>query len=258
MELLLSGLIVLIATVIGSTTGIGGGVVIKPLFDALTHFPLEEVGLYSSCAVFVMSFVALMKAYKHGYRPKYRLVLLLGVSALIGGTIGEQLLTNLLSIAGETLVGKGQSLALCITFIVIIIYFLKLKNTHTFRIRSTFLILLTGLCLGTYSMMLGIGGGPINVMFLVLLFTMDAKEASVYSLIIIFFAQIPKIANLIIYSNQKTWSMDVMIIVAICAMFGGYIGANMNKKLKSDHIQLIYVSVLICLSLLSFWNFISR
>lgn len=71
--------IVLIATTIGATTGLGGGVIIKPLFDLLGADSPSVIGFYSSVAVFTMCLVSIYKQIKKGFQ--FDTPLLLGVSA---------------------------------------------------------------------------------------------------------------------------------------------------------------------------------
>ena len=54
-------IIVLCATTIGVITGLGGGVIIKPLFDLLGADTATVIGFYSSVAVFTMCLVSIYK-----------------------------------------------------------------------------------------------------------------------------------------------------------------------------------------------------
>ena len=54
-------LIAIGATTVGSLTGMGGGVIIKPLMDVLHHFDVETIGVLSSITVFSMSIVSIGK-----------------------------------------------------------------------------------------------------------------------------------------------------------------------------------------------------
>ena len=51
MVAIIYGLIILFASVLGATVGIGGGVIIKPFLDALGYHTVEVVGFISTCAV---------------------------------------------------------------------------------------------------------------------------------------------------------------------------------------------------------------
>lgn len=49
----------LIATLIGSLAGLGGGIIIKPMLDLLGHFDVATITILSAATVFAMSIVSL-------------------------------------------------------------------------------------------------------------------------------------------------------------------------------------------------------
>ncbi|MEG2119590.1 MAG: sulfite exporter TauE/SafE family protein, partial [Pseudoflavonifractor sp.] len=61
LKLLLYFLIAIGATTAGSMTGMGGGVIIKPLLDLLHGFDVETIGVLSAITVFAMSVVSIGK-----------------------------------------------------------------------------------------------------------------------------------------------------------------------------------------------------
>lgn len=68
-------IIVLCATTIGAITGLGGGVIIKPLFDLLGADTATVIGLYSSVAVFTMCLVSIYKQLKQGFNFKLNILI---------------------------------------------------------------------------------------------------------------------------------------------------------------------------------------
>ena len=46
-------IISLLASVVGAICGIGGGVIIKPLVDALNIMPVSEISFLSGCTVLI-------------------------------------------------------------------------------------------------------------------------------------------------------------------------------------------------------------
>ena len=56
-------LIALLATFIGSMTGMGGGIIMKPIMDALSHFDSASINILSSVTVFAMSLVSVIKRF---------------------------------------------------------------------------------------------------------------------------------------------------------------------------------------------------
>lgn len=51
-------IIIVLANTIGAVSGMGGGVIIKPLFDAIGADSVTTITFYSTVAVFTMSFVS--------------------------------------------------------------------------------------------------------------------------------------------------------------------------------------------------------
>ena len=52
MQYIIYFLLSLVATTIGSLTGMGGGVIIKPLMDVLGDYDVQTIGVVSSITVF--------------------------------------------------------------------------------------------------------------------------------------------------------------------------------------------------------------
>ena len=61
MQYILYFLIAIGATTVGSMTGMGGGVIIKPLMDVIQGVDVETIGVLSSITVFCMSVVSIGK-----------------------------------------------------------------------------------------------------------------------------------------------------------------------------------------------------
>lgn len=63
--------VVFLVTIIGSITGLGGGVIIKPLFDLISLDTAQVISIYSSIAVFTMSVVNVIKQRRQGFKYNY-------------------------------------------------------------------------------------------------------------------------------------------------------------------------------------------
>ncbi|MGZ7192251.1 TSUP family transporter, partial [Streptococcus pyogenes] len=77
---------------------------------------------------------------------------------------------------------------------------------------------------GIISVFLGIGGGPLNIALLMMLYSYSAKEAAVYSLAMIFFAQLSKIV--ILGTHLKDYRLNAWLVLGIIifAFIGGLVG----------------------------------
>ena len=78
----------------------------------------------------------------------------------------------------------------------VLIYNMIKNNLKSFHVKNQILIFIIGIALGTFSVFLGIGGGPLNVAIMMLLFSFKLREAAVYSVGIIFFSQLTKMVTI--------------------------------------------------------------
>ena len=78
-------LIAIGATTVGSLTGRGGGVIIKPLMDVLHHFDVETIGVLSSITVFSMSVISIGKQILAKAEIPYKIAVPLALGSVLGG-----------------------------------------------------------------------------------------------------------------------------------------------------------------------------
>ena len=55
MQYIIYFILALLATTVGSLTGMGGGVIIKPLMDVFGGYDVQTIGVISSITVFTMA-----------------------------------------------------------------------------------------------------------------------------------------------------------------------------------------------------------
>ena len=151
---------------------------------------------------------------------------------------------------------KGIQAVIIASFINFVIIYINSKNIKSFEIKNPAAIVLIGLMLGLMSAFLGIGGGPINTTFLVLLFSFTLKESAVYSVAIIFFSQLSQLITIFI-NNQfipyKEFTPIILIAMAV-SVIGGIIGSQLNKKLSNKTITKIFSAVLIVVAIINIYN----
>lgn len=107
-----------IATVIGALAGIGGGIVLKAMTDIFS----QVISFYTTVVVFTMCLVSIVKQIKSGFKYDLPMLLEISVGSLVGGYIGDSLLTVLLRYFPENKVQLTQSIILFLTLIFLIIY----------------------------------------------------------------------------------------------------------------------------------------
>ncbi|ONI47606.1 hypothetical protein AN643_04230 [Candidatus Epulonipiscioides saccharophilum] len=91
-------IVALLATTIGAMSGLGGGIIIKPMLDMLGHYDLATIGILSSSTLLAMSIMSLRKKFIEGAKFEYIKLLSLSTGAVLGGFLGKAGLHYLLSL----------------------------------------------------------------------------------------------------------------------------------------------------------------
>ncbi|MCD8028460.1 MAG: sulfite exporter TauE/SafE family protein [Erysipelotrichaceae bacterium] len=248
-------IIVLIATCCGAIAGLGGGVIIKPLFDLIGFHNASTISVYSCFAVFTMCIVSIIKQMKKGFKFDFHIIVYISFGSLVGGIVGERIFNTATASMPNNIVKAIQACLLGIILILILLYNLNKDKVKHYKIHGAIPTFLIGMFLGTTSIFLGIGGGPLNVSLLMLLFSYTMKEATVYSISTIFFSQLSKISMLVMGGTLFTYDLSLIPIICISAIVGGYIGTQINQKANNNQIEKIYNVLMIVLLLISNYNF---
>ena len=67
-------LIIIIASGLGSISGMGGGIIIKPLMDSFGYHSVSNIAFYSSFSVFIMAIISTIKRFSQSKEIKWRLI----------------------------------------------------------------------------------------------------------------------------------------------------------------------------------------
>ena len=247
-------IIVLFATAMGAIAGIGGGVIIKPVYDAFGEYSASEISVLSSCAVFAMAAVSLIISSKQLKEERERLktIIPLALGSVIGGLLGESVFSKLT--AEDSVVKIIQNVLLLIIIVFVVIY-MKRNDKKSFNSNKWYTAVLTGLILGAVSTFLGIGGGPINVAIITLVFGLEIKSAVLGSISVILFAQGTKLCFVAIkdISSFNIKSLPFIVIAGVC---GALIGRAINKKLSEKAVNNCFIAVQIIIIGLCLFNII--
>lgn len=265
--------IILAATVIGAICGMGGGVIIKPLLDAVSSYSTFQIGIISGACVLAMSVSSLIKHIASKTSFKAKTVLLLSAGSVAGGLLGDLFMGLIRGALGSGAGGNTDSvikivqngvLAVMLAFVLVYMIFLKPKNIG-FHCKNGVLIALAGMLLGIISTFLDIGGGPVNICVFCLFFGMTTKEAAVNSLVTIFFAQLTKmikqaadgsfINNVLFDGSLPVWAFAVMVVFAVV---GGLTGAVLNKKMSSKSIDVLYCAAIVVVIGIDIFNIVGN
>ncbi|MBL3715702.1 sulfite exporter TauE/SafE family protein [Lactococcus muris] len=242
LQFLLYPFIIIIANVIGAISGMGGGLIIKPLLSLLGFHSLPEIVFYSSVAVLVMALSSTARQIKNGIKINGRNVIFLSIGSVLGGMLGQQVLQFSFNIIGNEKTGQLQAILLIILLSGVLL--LGRLNLHLNK-QLTILYFLCGLSLGTASVFLGIGGGPFNVALLLLIFPLKIKEATTYSIVSILFSQVSNLVTTLMLSNIFEFDLNILLVIIPAAFIGGNLGALLSGKLSDRSIGRLFDIVVI-------------
>ncbi len=254
---LLLFLISLAASTVGAITGIGGGVIVKPTVDALGVASVSTVSFLSGIMVLTMAAVSLWRGRKQAVPMDMRRVTVLAVGAALGG-VGGKLLFDLLRarLADQGAVGMIQNAVLLVLTAGVFCYTLVKQRVRTHQVSSPMAALVAGLTLGLISAFLGIGGGPINLLALSFLFSLDAKAAARHSIFIILFSQI---ANLLL--TLATGTVPPFEPLHLCTMMlggvsGALLGGRIAQRLHVRGVDNVFLGLLLLICVICVSNIV--
>lgn len=250
--------VVLIATTVGALTGMGGGIILKPLMDMIGQYDAATIGILSSFTVLTMSCVSLIKQKKQQVKVDRTIALSLASGSIVGGYWGDVLLTKSIYWLSNSIVVVAQNISLSFLLVVVICYIHFQHILPTLRARHFGVGFCVGILAGTISTFLGIGGGPINVAMLLFVFSVDIKQAVVNSLITIFFAQVAKLLSIVAAGSLTEYDLSALIAMLPAAIMGGWVGSKMNKQFSDKNIKLAFNSVQILVLLTCIRNIINN
>lgn len=176
--------------------------------------------------------------------------------ALLGGYIGEFILSFALANYTSSQITIIQSILLSVALTIILIFNLLNDRMKHYRLEGLLKVFLLGLCLGSISVFIGIGGGPLNVTVFMFLFSFSMKESAIYSLAVIFFSQLSKILTILLNGTISEVNYIVLPLIMITAIIGGIVGTNLSHEMSNEKVKRYFIWLLIALIAVSVFNII--
>lgn len=246
-------LIALFATIIGSLVGLGGGVIMKPLLQAVSPLDALSINVLSSVTVFFMAMSTLYKRTKADrtlYKAQY---LYLIIGSIIGGTIGNSIFSSFLTMFdNDNTVSFIQTLILIVLLIMVVFKHLYVEKLPVFESKISMVII--GISLSILSTFLGIGGGPINVPVFIGFLGVSILDATYLSILVIFFSQL---SNIVIYLTDGTFGIVELLPLLVmipAAIFGGIAGGKLSQTLEVETVDRLFNITIISLIVLNVYN----
>lgn len=246
-------LVIILANSVGAVSGMGGGVIIKPVLDFIGFHSIAEISFYSTVAVLTMSVVSTSKQIKNGMSVNWTSAGQLSVGSVLGGVIGTTAFNALLKQFPDGMI--VQLTQIILTLLTLLFAYWYSRGEHRrYNYQSGIIKIATGFLLGFLASLLGIGGGPINVALLMLLFNLPIKAATVYSIIIILFSQAAKVITIFLSKKWIGIDMTMLWYIIPAAIVGGYLGALISKKVSNQRVNQIYQVVILLVMALNIYN----
>lgn len=258
MHILIFTLISVAATVIGAICGIGGGIIIKPALDMFGILSVPVISFLSGCTVLAMTSYNFIRSKVAGDSTvDMRRTTAMAIGAAIGGFLGQAVFDFLCDfLPNQNNVGAMQAALLIAMLVISLIYTLNKEKVRGRDINSAALCLICGIFLGMVSSFIGIGGGPINMVFLYFFFSMRAKVAVQNSLYIILFSQAASLIKCLVTGTVPEFNYLILIFMIIGGIAGADIGRRINKKLNDKTVNNLYIALMIVVILVNVYNII--
>lgn len=245
-----------LASIIGAICGIGGGIIIKPVLDAVGVMDVTTISFLSGCTVLSMSTYSVVKSkLSDESRIDKKVGLPLAIGATIGGMNGKLIFQHIVSLSSnQNETGAIQAGCLFIVTIGTLIYIICKDRINTHKISNKIGCIIIGLILGLISSFLGIGGGPINLVVLVFFFSMDTKTAAENSLYIIFFSQAASLMQAIVIRSIPEFSIGALGLMVSGGIMGGSCGRFFNKKMDKKRVDGLLVCAMLVIIMINLYN----
>ncbi len=234
-------ILALFATTVGAATGMGGGVIMKPVLDVLKDFDVSTINLLSSLTVLSMAIVAVGKHVINKTKIDFSVAIPLAIGSLLGGVVGDVAIEKIIDLAkSNQTVLFIQNILLALLILLVFFYMQKKDKIKSLGLKGIFPSIIAGLVLGTISSFLGIGGGPLNVALIIFVFSMPTKLATVSSLVVILFAQTAKFGTTILSGQLLNHNLSMLPPMIIGAIAGGFIGAKLHSALSEKRVEFLF------------------
>lgn len=247
----------LLASIVGSICGIGGGVVIKPILDATGILPVTTISFLSGCTVLSMAIISLIKSSQphEGQTFDRYFATVLGLGSAVGGILGKYLYQHIISgMPNTNLIGSVQASLLLLLTLGTLIYTLNKAKIVSKQISNKSFTFMIGIILGIFSAFLGIGGGPFNLIVLFYFFSMRTKQAAIYSLYCIAFSQITSLISTLIQNNMPVFDIEILILMACAGIAGGLVGSKLNRFLSEHHVDRLFMILTSVIAVINTYN----
>ena len=249
--------ICLLATTAGAVSGIGGGVIIKPVMDAVSGLNVSTISFLSGCTVLAMAAVSLIRSRNTEVKIEIKKTTLLAIGASAGGILGKYLFDFIRgSFPGDRVVGSVQSFLLILITFGVFLYVRYKYRIQPRNVQNLTACIFIGLILGMISAFIGIGGGPINIAVLSYFFSMDSKTCALNSIYTILFSQATSLISTFYNHTIPDFDPLLLALMVVGGILGGFVGSAVSKKLTNRMVDKLFSMIMLVIIGISLYNFI--
>ena len=258
MVLLICCTVAFAACLLGTICGMGGGIIIKPVLDALGVMPVPAITFLSGCTVISMSCWSVSKTLlRREAAIDLSTTAVLAAGAAAGGLIGKQLYSGVAACFPDPNTAGGvQAGLLLAATAATLLYTVNKDKLASRQISSPAVCLIIGLLLGMLGSFLGIGGGPFNVAVLYYFFSMPAKKAAQNSLFIVLFSQLTSTLKTVLFDTIPVFSIPILLSMVLLSIAGSEAGRSINKKIDNRQATLWLEGAMVLVMGISIYNMV--
>lgn len=253
MQVVFQFFICLIATTIGGISGVGGGVIIKPVMDAVSGMPVSTISFLSGCTVLGMTITSMIRSRCGEVKVERGRGTMLAIGAAVGGIVGKEVFERV-SAAGGVTVSVVQQVMMIVLTLGVLAYTVNRSRIATMNVTNKAACLVIGLVLGLMSAFLGIGGGPINLAVLYYFFSMDSKTAALNSLYVILFSQGASFLYTVIGNTVPAFDWFVLVVMVVGGIVGGSLGRSLSRRMDNAAVDRLFFWLLLVITAISVYN----
>lgn len=208
-----------LASLLGPLCGIGGGVIIKPVVDAMNVMSVSTVSFLSSMSVLIMSLSTLAQNAASGQSDiDARAMSPIAVSSAVGGVIGKMLFNRLESVFPDAeLVGAVQAAVLIVLAVLVLAYTLNKARIKGLKLENAW------------------------------------AQASLF---IIAFSQTASLIYTLATGSVPAFLPVVLLGMAAMAVLGSVVGRRLLRRMDSAAVDKLYVFALVLIIVICTYNFI--
>lgn len=251
-------LVCFFSSTVGAVCGIGGGVIIKPVLDALEIVEVTSVSFLSGCTVLSMAVVSLYKNLRKRDDFEFDNIFatILALGSVVGGVVGRESYQQIINhLENRSAVAAVQAGILALVTFGTLAYTLFKKKIPAKNIKNRMFVFVTGIVLGMMSAFLGIGGGPINLVVLFYFFSMETKQAALNSIYVIMFSQISSLSATLFRGNMPPVDKGILLLMVLGGVSGGLVGCRINRKIESETVDKLFMCLMGVIIFISVYNF---